>query len=56
MNQMLEEYNVEQEVMILFCNNLSAIKNKDSYAIYEVQYDITPHEDKETNVIGLEEE
>lgn len=54
MNHMLKEYNLEQEVMALFCANLSDIKSKDSYAIDEVQTDITPHEDKEINVIGLE--
>lgn len=37
---------MEQEVMTLFCDNLSVIKRKD----------ITPHEDKETDVIGLGEE
>lgn len=43
---MLKECNMEQEVMTLFCDNLSAIKSRD----------ITPHEDKDTDVIGLGEE
>lgn len=48
MKHTLKEYNVEHEVMTLFCN-------KDSHAIDEVQIEIT-HKNKESDVIGLGEE
>lgn len=46
MKHMMKECNMEQEVMKLFCDNLSANKIKDSHVIDEVQTNINPLEDK----------
>jgi len=48
MKQMLKEYNVEQDVLTLYCDNLSAIKISNN----PIQHSMTKHIDIRHHFIG----